>query len=406
MSGVSAGRVIELANGRWFDGERFVQKTLYSVGGIFAAAAPARVDSVIDLEGGYVIPPFAEAHNHNIDGDPAALNRKYLTEGVFYAQNPMNVLRARQRVAASINNPRGIDATFSNAGLTGPGGHPTGLYLRNVGRGAMLPTDTNSTAGFLWSIADRADLDRKWPLVLASKPDFIKTLLLYSEEYDLRKNDSTYFNWRGLDPKLLPEIVRRAHAAGLRVMTHIETAADFHNALIAGADQIGHMPGFRGDEKTALPNPSRYEISDADAALAARQGTFVITTLGGVQELSLTGPDSSTRRALDRLAARNHALLKRHGVRLAVGSDTYDATSLFEAEYLHGLGVLTPAELLRMWTETTANAIFPGRKIGKLAPGYEASLLVLDGNPLVSFDNVERIRLRVKQGEILQLPAP
>jgi len=66
---------------------------------------------------------------------------------------------------------------------------------------------------------------------------------------------------------------------------------------------------------------------------------------------------------------------------------------------------LTPAELLRMWTETTANAIFPGRKIGKLAPGYEASLLVLDGDPLVSFDNVKRIRLRVKQGEILQLPA-
>src|SRR5687768_16521554 len=101
ISGVSAGRVIELANGRWFDGERFVPKTLYSVGGIFAAAAPARVDSVIDLQGGYVIPPFAEAHNHNIDGDPASLNRKYLSEGVFYAQNPMNVLRARERVARS-----------------------------------------------------------------------------------------------------------------------------------------------------------------------------------------------------------------------------------------------------------------------------------------------------------------
>jgi hypothetical protein len=30
---------------------------------------------------------------------------------------------------------------------------------------------------------------------------------------------------------------------------------------------------------------------------------------------------------------------------------------------------------------------------------------VLDGDPLVSFDNVRRIRLRVKQGEVLQVPA-
>lgn len=405
VPGVRPGRVIQLANGNWFDGQKFVQRTLYSAGGILASRPPARVDSVIDLQGGYVIPPFAEAHNHNIDGDPVALNTKYLSEGVFYAQNPMNVLRARDKVAGSINIPRGIDATFSNAGLTGPGGHPTGLYLRNLSRGAMLPSDTNSTAGFLWTIADQADLDRKWPLVLASKPDFIKTLLLYSEEYDLRKNDSTYFNWRGLDPKLLPEIVRRSRAAGLRVMTHVETAADFHNALVAGADQIGHLPGFRGDEKTTLPNPSRYEISDADAALAARNGTFVITTVGDAQSLSLNGADSSTRRGLDALAARNLAVLKRHRVRIAVGSDTYRRTSLYEADYLNALGVFTPAELLRTWTETTANAIFPDRKIGKLEPGYEASFLVLEGDPLASFDNVKRIRLRVKQGEILQIPA-
>ena len=53
----------------------------------------------------------------------------------------------------------------------------------------------------------------------------------------------------------------------------------------------------------------------------------------------------------------------------------------------------------------TANAIFPGRKIGKLAPGYEASFLVLDLDPLASYDNVKRIRMRVKQGEILEPPA-
>jgi imidazolonepropionase-like amidohydrolase len=44
------------------------------------------------------------------------------------------------------------------------------------------------------------------------------------------------------------------------------------------------------------------------------------------------------------------------------------------------------------------------RRIGKLAPGYEASFLVLDGNPLVDFANVQRIRLRFKQGTVILLP--
>jgi hypothetical protein len=380
---------------------------MYSVGGIFSAAPGKGVDSVIDLQGGYVVPPFAEAHNHNIDGSSPetarAIVAKYLRDGVFYGQNPCNVLRARDGLAGLINVPKGIDATFSNACLTAPGGHPLGLYFRNLARGGMLPTDSNSTEGFLWTIADHDDLERKWPRILASRPDFIKTVLLYSDEYDRRRTDTAYFNWRGLNPALLPEIVQRAHTAGLRVMTHIETAADFHNALVAGTDQIGHTPGFRGNEKTQLPSITPYLISDADAGLAARQGVYVVTTLGDAQTISPTGPDSIFRRRLDSLATINLTTLKKHGARIAVGSDSYRNTSVPEAMYLASRGVFSNAEVLRLWTEETARAIFPHRSIGRLAPGYEASLLVLSGDPLADFSNVKRILLRMKQGELLTL---
>jgi hypothetical protein len=30
----------------------------------------------------------------------------------------------------------------------------------------------------------------------------------------------------------------------LATRTHIETAADFHHAIVAGVDEIAHMPGF------------------------------------------------------------------------------------------------------------------------------------------------------------------
>jgi imidazolonepropionase-like amidohydrolase len=94
--------------------------------------------------------------------------------------------------------------------------------------------------------------------------------------------------------------------------------------------------------------------------------------------------------------------MKKHHVKVIVGSDSYRTTSLPEALYLSTLGVYTNAELLRLWTEDTPRAIFPNRKIGKLATGYESSFLVLDKNPLSDFANVQTIRLRVKQGFTIQ----
>jgi len=393
---------VTLINGRWFDGVRFVERTMHMAGGVFVDAPATPTDSVIDLRGGFVVPPFAEAHNHNFDASSPerarALVAMYMKDGVFYGQNPSNVLRARRGLEGFVNVPTGLDVTFSNGGLTGPGGHPIGLFLRNLGRGVMLATDTNSTEGFIWIIADKQDLSRKWPAVLAGKPDFIKVMLLYSDEYGKRLADSSKVNWRGIDPRLVPDVVRLAHGEGMQVMAHVETAADFRNAVNAGVDQIGHTPGFRGNERTQLPVVEPYVITDADAAKAARDGIVVITTLGGITGLPATGPDSAMRRTAEALFRRNLAMMKKHGVRVIVGSDSYRETSLPEAMYLASTGIYTSAELLRMWSEHTAQAIFPNRRIGRLVPGYESSFLVLESDPVADLGNVRSIRLRVKQG--------
>ena len=67
------------------------------------------------------------------------------------------------------------------------------------------------------------------------------------------------------------------------------------------------------------------------------------------------------------------------------------------------LGIFSNLELLKMWCESTPRTIFPGRKIGLLREGYEASFLVLNGNPLKEFAQVKAIRLRVKQGQVITL---
>jgi len=113
--------------------------------------------------------------------------------------------------------------------------------------------------------------------------------------------------------------------------------------------------------------------------------------------------DSTLRTAADRLHRADLSVLLRNGVAIAVGSDDYDGTSVAEAQYLATLGVFDPATLLRSWSETTPQAIFPERRIGRLMPGYEARFLVLDGDPLEDFANVTRIRSAVKQGQAIAL---
>ncbi|MDQ2922597.1 MAG: serine hydrolase [Acidobacteriota bacterium] len=397
----------EFINGRWFDGQGFRSKRYYSVNGVLTSKKPVRVDSVIDLSGKYVIPPFGEAHNHNLDWSSdeqfARIKRMYLDDGVFYIKNPNNLPRATAPLRGKINIPTSLDGAFANGGLTASGGHPIEVVIPRRG---LKPTD--GEGGFYFVIDNVADLDSKWATIKAGHPDFIKTYLIYSEEYEKRKNDEKYFGRKGLNPAILPEIVRRAHRDGLRVSTHVETATDFHNALVAGVDEINHLPGFHlprpenNDVTDRLQELSSYRISDADARLAAQKKVVVVTTLGEtIDQIFNTTSGLKDPTGARELLTHNLQILKQHGVRIAIGSDNFRQTSQPEALNLNRLGAFDNLTLLKAWCETTAATIFPKRKIGFLREGYEASFLVLSGDPLKNFANVQKIELRVKQGEIL-----
>jgi len=404
-SGASA-QGYALVNGRWFDGRGFQARTVYVDGGAFVARRPSAVDSTIDLAGAYVVPPFGEAHNHNIEGAPPATVKAYLDAGIFYVKDPCSFPEAKMESVGKLNVPTSVDAIFSLGCLTGPGGHPSGLVRRNIARGVFKPNDGDGR--FMHAIVDSADFERRWPGIVAAKPDFIKTTLVYSEEHAKRSADSAYFNWHGLDPALLPLVVRRAHKAGLRVSSHIESSADFHAALTAGVDEINHMPGFRpeGDSIGAFRGDlARYEITHADARLAAKRKVVVVTTLGEAIDYlakgDSSGLDSASRAMVRDLYRRNLRLLRSNGVRVVLGSDRFRANTVSEAFALRTLGVFTNRELLSMWSVATPQAIFPARHIGCLKAGCEASFVALSGNPLDDFENVRRITVRMKQGVLV-----
>jgi hypothetical protein len=360
LSTANTEPTIEFTDGNWFNGGSFEQKTGYSVGGQLTFRRPAHVDQTVDLHAGFVVPPFAEAHNHNVEGlnDIAALIRTYLRHGIFYVKNPNNLSRDRDALAPRLNRPDSIDVSFSNGAFTAPDGHPVEIPERVIRAGKWTIADAEG--GFYYTVSSGPDLEKKWPLLLSTHPDFVKTCLLYSDEYARRRDDPKFHAWKGLDPALLPAIVKKAHAAGLRVSTHIENAADFHNAPVAGVDEINHMPGFRYASDIEKHPVSEFEITEADARRAAKQGTFVVTTLAG----SVSKLDPAQRRVQDHLNARNLTMLLRHHVHLALGSDSYRSDTVPEALYIDSLQVMPTLQLLKSGAVQRSRRYFQAAKSG------------------------------------------
>jgi glyoxylase-like metal-dependent hydrolase (beta-lactamase superfamily II)/imidazolonepropionase-like amidohydrolase len=397
-----------LVNGNWFHAGGFRPDTFYAVGPTLTRRRPMRVDTVIDLAGGYVVPAAGDAHQH-LFNDPekiAGETRRFLRDGVFYVMVQDAIIEPGPEVLRHVNTPAGVDVAYTRVPLLASTHGLPQFFERLAAQGMFGSRRTaRELDGHAFVVIDtRADLAAKWPAVLRANPDFIKVILAFSEDLPRRRSpaflaDSAHTMARpGLDPALLEPIVARAHAAGRRVSVHVETAQDFAVAVRAGADLIAHLPGWHLGPTAGFADTSlaHWFIRNEDAARAARQGTTVITTL-------LPKPFFDNERLRDRFARvqrENLSLLHRHGVPIALGADG-DETALGELRVIRRLGVFDNATLLRMLVETTPRTIFPSRRIGRLDEGYEANLLVLGGDPLADLEHLSDVRLRMKQGRLL-----
>jgi imidazolonepropionase-like amidohydrolase len=139
-------------------------------------------------------------------------------------------------------------------------------------------------------------------------------------------------------------------------------------------------------------DPTPFLITEADAANAARRGVTVTTTI------TQHGDSAVTDRLVRDQYTHNIRLLRARNVPLLIGSDLPTGTATTEVAALARSGLFTNLELLRMWSVTTPQALFPQRRVGRLAEGYEASFLVLRSDPLKDLRATRAIALRVKQG--------
>ncbi len=372
-------------------------------------------DSVIDLTGKWMVPPFADAHTHGPDGPWgfAGIRDMFLRLGVFYVQVLGNTRSGRLATRAQVNTPASIDAVFADAPVTATGGHPQVLYesLGLYRRFAQTDAERFASARSLARDGDvylRLDsLPQLAPIVARMAHDtlaVLKVMLLGSETWGTRHRDSTHAGSYGMNPAFLSPLVAAAHARGRRVWAHVETPYDLEIALRAGVDGFAHVPGYGAAGSTDSVALALL-IPDSTVRLAGARRVPMTATLG--IGLRGAGADSASERRFMNVTVRNAAALRRAGVVLLAGSDTYSNADVVRedpaatARLLH----LTPLEQLRLWSVDTPRSIFPGRRITELRPTFEASALALDCNPLREAKCLSQISRRLKQGTWLQVDA-
>ena len=395
---------ISFKGGMWFNGEEFVEDNFYSVEGLLTKKRPISIDTIIDLSGKFIIPPFGDAHSHNFGGTFKFQNdlKEHINNGVFYVRVLNNSKRGAESVISSIMKPKTMDVTFAHGGLTSNYSHPIEVY-ESLALGYYSYDQQKKHASIIWEsrrmegdsyyvIESLDDLRAKWDRILSGEPDVLKVFLrnseVYEERRDFRPSEIRRYDG-GVSPVLIPEIVRMARSEGLPVAASSNSSYDFQIAVEAGVDQITHFPCNQ-----VIDADEQCMILTAIAQEAARKEIEVTLIVNEFYKGERTAD-------VEKILLENIQTLKKHDVSFSIGSNQYGKTINEGIVALSKTKTFSNLELLTISTTETSRQIFPNRKIGKLKEGYEASFLVLTGNPISDFRNIESIDLIVKEGYVL-----
>jgi imidazolonepropionase-like amidohydrolase len=191
--------------------------------------------------------------------------------------------------------------------------------------------------------------------------------------------------------------VAEAAAAGRYVAAHAYTAAAVNRALRCGVRSIEH--GNLMDE-SSVP-------------LFVEAGAYYVPTLATYAALAEEGreaglPQASSEKVAGVLEAGLQALELAHrgGVTIAFGSDLLGSMHGRQlTEFGLRAQVQPAADVIRSATTVAARLVRMETEIGVVAPGAQADLIVLDGNPLEDLSALSRpdrhLRLVIAAGRVV-----
>lgn len=257
--------------------------------------------------------------------------------------------------------------------------------------------------------------------------------------------------YSSVKPELVPVIAEEAHRRGMRVSGHVPAFMTAEQAVRAGYDEIQHMNmlflNFLYDRVQDSRTPARFTAVAEHAAeldldsprvrsfLALLKGRKVTVdpTLDvfenllddrpgqvaaafaevadrmpplvrrGFLEGGLPVPEGAEERWGAALPAMERMLmaLRREGIPIVAGTDSLAGFSLpRELELYVEAGIPAP-EVLRMATLGAACVLREDDRLGRIAPGMLADMILVNGDPSRRIGDVRRVRLVIADGAVL-----
>jgi imidazolonepropionase-like amidohydrolase len=381
--------VLALRAARLFDGRTLVERPVVLIDGTRVAAVgvePAPGADVVDLDaagGVTLLPGFVDCHQHlcfdgrgtleeqvtGVDG-PAlverarAAARRALTGGVTTVRD----LGDRDGVTLALRDEADLP-TIVAAGppITRPDGHC--WYL---GGGCAVGVDAARAAA-------RSRLDRGVDVVKVMVTGGALTtgrFAMWSSQF-------------GRDE--LRAIVETSHAGGRPVAAHCHGVEGIAMAVEAGVDSLEHCSFFTAE--------GRVEAPPELVARIAESGIPVSATVGTRPEWVPTPLVLQHRAAIERTRAQ----LVAAGATVVVGTDAgihvgkpHDVMPFAFAD-LRRAG-MTALDALRAMTADAAAVCRRADRAGRLAPGFDADIVAVAGDPALDPEAVTRIVAVWKDG--------
>ncbi len=195
----------------------------------------------------------------------------------------------------------------------------------------------------------------------------------------------------------LSAAVEEAVARGTYVMAHVYTDAGIRRCLKAGVRSIEHG-NFASEETVAAMAGSGAFLDPTFISLAQR-----------IEFASETQLSSSIVNNLTNTICRGqqvYSWAKKYNVPIAFGTDLWGpvAQKSQVREFEMRMKLDSPANVIRSATSVNAELLMQKGKLGTIAQGAYADLLIVDGDPLadlrVMLDPKNNLKLIMKGGEI------
>jgi imidazolonepropionase-like amidohydrolase len=259
-------------------------------------------------------------------------------------------------------------------------GAMTGPRMIVAGQGISAPRQatTPNPEAMRKAAEDRIKSESDWIKVYGSRGSFDSVETTQTVTFDEMK-----------------AIVDVAHATGHRVAIHSYGASGVRDAVRAGADSVEH--GIDLDDDTLADmikrgtvwvptiDHNRYYIDAKD------EYGFEPDAIPPLQDYIQKNLDSTRRAA-------------KAGVRLGMGSDavfTMFGQNTRELGWFVKAG-LTPAQALATATTVAADLLGMADRLGRIAPGYAADIVAVEGDPLANIEALfTGVRVVLKDGKLV-----